>query len=307
MIDIVLCTDENYAPYCAVVIASAILNSEKPKDLRFFILTPGLKQDTTALIRSMVAKYESRVEFITFNTQVSDSVDLKRFGLGTIMRLYMHRHLPQDCNRVIYLDCDLAILGDLAKLYSQDLGGHAVGAVLDLCSPDTFAQQSAKYQYCNAGVLLVDLKLWRDQKIGERALDCLQNTKVDLEYLDQDALNYVLSGDWQELGLSWNFQPAAYVALEKSYPYLVSRHAELKLAVAKPDIVHYIGGVKPWHANCTHPLQKLFIEFSAYTPWPIDIDKLRGQLSFKEKLRLLLKQPKINKRASLLKYEQSKN
>src|SRR5699024_9178514 len=133
--------------------------------------------------------------------------------------------------------------------------GHAVGAVIDVCSPSSHSKRSAHYpEYFNAGMLLIDLAQWRSRQLGDAALQILSHKGDQMQYLDQDALNHVLHDDWQSLDLQWNFQQAVYSAIDNRYPYLASRKDEMKRAIRHPGIVHYIGGTKPWHANCKHPL-----------------------------------------------------
>ncbi len=303
MFRIVLCTDEGYAPHCAVVILSTIMHCSAPADLHFVILTPGLSSPTASALRNMVTDHGAHLDIITVESDISGNLNLGRFGSGAIMRLYMDRYLPTQCKKALYLDCDLLVLSDISTLTRIDLCGRAIGAVTDLCSPDAYAKQSGRTPYCNTGVLMIDLELWREQAIGERALSYLQQATGGLRYPDQDALNQVLAGNWFSLDLSWNFQPAAYTALEKKFDYLANRHEELIGAVHRPKIVHFIGGVKPWHAECTHPLQDLFIYFSAFTPWPIDRIGLKASLPLNRRLRLAFKQPRQRRRRNMLMYQ----
>lgn len=299
MIDIVLCTDENYAAYCSVVMVSALKNTVCPEMFHFHVLTPNLTSLSQEKMNSLVTEYGAKLSIYEADTGFFDSVkaDLGRFGIGTLLRLYMDHYLPQECERVIYLDCDLLILGDLAKLSNVNLNGNVVGGVPDLCSPQTF--KSREYEYFNAGVLVIDLGLWREKNIAQLALDYLSNHNA--KYLDQDALNYIFQGQWKILDISWNMQPAAYTAYDKKYDYIPRK--QIEEAVHFPNIVHFIGPVKPWHANCTHPLQQLFLDFSNFTPWPISQKDLRAQISWTKRINRLFKHLKITKRRKLTKYQ----
>lgn len=304
MINIVLCTDEKYVPYCAVVVISTILHTSNPSNLNFYILTPGLNHDTSESIKSMASKYGANLEVITVEKIFSDDTNLDRFGHSSLLRLYMHKYLPKDLNHVIYLDCDLLILSDISELWDTNLNNYAVGAVTDLCSPKAYYERLKTYpDYCNSGVLLIDLNLWKEQQIGEKSLDYIRNNIDSLKYFDQDALNYVLNGNWLSLDLSWNSQSATYSAYENKYSYLKTRQTELLNAIQSPKIIHFIGGIKPWHANCKHPLQNLFIEFSKYTPWSINKKELFKKRTFNDKIRLLTRFLKNHKRRRMLKYK----
>jgi len=303
-INIVLCSDENYAPYCAVVLQSALAHSKQPENLHFYILTPGLHKGTATKLQTLVTEQNAHLDIIDATVDLPDEADLGRFGIGTVLRLTMHQYLPEACTRAIYLDSDVLVLRDIAELWDTNLQGFAVGAVTDLCSPTAYADRVKTYPlYCNAGVLLVNLSRWRAQRIGDRALQYLIEHGASLQYLDQDALNYVLSGNWLSLPLAWNFQETAFSAYERGYDYLRDRQQELLEAIEYPGIVYFAGGTKPWHPECKHPLQDLYLHFANQTPWAIDGQALKHGLPVGERLRQAARGAKTRRRRRLVKYK----
>lgn len=301
MVDIVLCSDENYAPYAAVVMASALANAKAPTEFRFFVLTLGMPEPVKNKLQQLVSTAGATLHVIEAETTALNKVETHRFGQATLLRLFMNEYLPADCQRVIYLDCDVLVLGDLADLWSVSLNGYAVGAVMDLSgsSETGLDELKSSENYFNAGVLLVDLKEWRNQRIGERAVDCLCQEGKVYRYLDQDALNVVLSGEWLQLDIAWNVQPVAYSAVEKNYSHLVDYIPALEAAIKHPKVVHFIGAIKPWHGLCVHPLQDLFLACSQKTPWPMTQRSVRSELSWSQRLRLANKRGKIRRRRKL--------
>ena len=298
MIDIVLCTDEKYAPYCATVIMSAIQNTNSPSSLHFHILTLDLKQKTRELLIELAQEHSSvlTVYDADYGFFSGLHIDFGRFGVSALLRLYMDHYLPLSCKKVIYLDCDLLIHGDLSELFEQDMNGYSISAVYDLCSPEQF--KARDYEYFNSGVLMIDLVQWRKHNVAEQAMTWLSNCTSDSKYPDQDALNEVFKGNWKKLDICWNMQPAAYVAYEKNYDYVDSE--QIMLSIRKPKITHFIGKVKPWHAKCAHPLQTDFLYYSCLTPWPVTVQQIRSTLSLTEKIRLYTKLPKIIRRRRLM-------
>src|SRR5699024_1836031 len=167
-INIVLCSDENYAPYCAVVLQSTLAHSKQPENLHFYILTPGLEKDTEKKLHDMVQQHHAKLSIIEATVALPAEADLGRFGIGTVLRLTMHKYLPEACTRAIYLDSDVLVLQHIAKLWDANFQGFALGAVTDLCSPTAYADRVKTYPlYFNAGVLLVNLTRWRTQRIGD--------------------------------------------------------------------------------------------------------------------------------------------
>ncbi|MFC3024241.1 glycosyltransferase family 8 protein [Vibrio zhugei] len=300
MINIVLCSDENYAAYCAVVIVSALENTQTPEQFHFHLITPQFESQTKEKLETLVMSYGGQITIYeadtTFFSEIN--IDLGRFGIGALLRLFMDRYLPESCEKVIYLDCDLLILDDLTKLWRCDLKGNAVGAVSDLCSPTAFAKRESPY--FNSGVLLIDILKWKSDDVSHRAVSFLRDASHDIKYLDQDALNHLYCHQWTELNLRWNVQPAIYSAHDKGFDYLDTH--EVSTVIAKPAIIHFIGSVKPWHAQCTHPLQDIFLYFSTLTDWPMTPSQVREPLDWAGKFARLLKLPKIIRRRKLTQY-----
>lgn len=297
--NVVLSADEAYARYGAVVMASIIDNAADPGQIRFFMLTPDMGEETRHRLHAFVEAGGAELDIIDVDVQALKGLKVGRFGTAALLRLLMHRYLPDDCERVIYLDCDVLVRSDLSDLWALSLHGLSAAAAMDICNTSISATRKNPDDYFNSGVMLIDLASWRSRHVGERALAYLEQNGDNARYPDQDALNHVLEGDCYQLPLSWNFQPTAYRAVKKHYPHLHKHLAALETAVLNPRIVHFIGAVKPWHPTCVHPFQEDFIAYSCHTPWPIDRKALMSSLPWSERMRMVLKQPKVRRRRRL--------
>lgn len=297
--NIVLSADESYARYGAVVMASVIANAVDPGRIRFFMLTPGMSEKTKGDLRSSVEGTGVELEIIDIDVQALEGLKAGRFGTAALLRLLMHCYLPEGCERVIYLDCDVMVRSDLSDLWSVPLNGCPAAAAMDLCKPSNSEKRKSPEDYFNSGVMVIDLSEWRNQRVGERALTYLEQEGDSFRYPDQDALNHVLKGSWYRLSPEWNFQPTAYAAIEKRYSHLAPHLPAIEAAIRHPRIVHFIGAVKPWHATCVHPLQQDFIAYSLHTAWPIDRRALRSSLPWLKRIRMALKTSKIQRRRRL--------
>ncbi|SDK74586.1 Lipopolysaccharide biosynthesis protein, LPS:glycosyltransferase [Franzmannia pantelleriensis] len=299
MVDIVLCADEAYIPYAAVVMASAVQASATPQALRFHLLTTGISEESERRLHGMLAPSGAQLNVVPVQADFAAGLALGRFGAASLLRLMMPRFLPEGCRRAIYLDCDVMVVDDLATLWETDLEGHAVGAVMDLCGPTVAEWKHDFASYFNSGVLLVDLERWQRDEIEEQALAFLRHQQQPLDCPDQDALNDAIGDAWARLHPRWNFQPTAYPSVEKPYPHMGEFNPGLREAIASPAVIHFIGPVKPWHAMSPHPLKHLFTDCSLLTPWPIDARALHQALPLKKRLRLKAKAHKLRRRRQM--------
>lgn len=161
----------------------------------------------------------------------------------TFARLLIPHVFPDTVTRVLYLDTDILVLDDIMPLWETNLEGAVVGAVQDglnwcLKAGDSrFERVPRVRNYFNAGVLLIDLARWREERVSEKALDYLERFP-DSPFSDQDAINVALDGRWKQLDSRWNFQDHFARKIEKMRGH------------ERPRIVHFVTRSKPWDASC---------------------------------------------------------
>ena len=192
--------------------------------------------------------------------------------------------------RVLYLDTDTLIANSILPLFSLDMKGKVIGAITQNYP---YAKESIKrlnYDvnkgYLNFGVLLIDLKQWRENNVMKQSIDyCVKNIE-HLSLFDQDALNVIFQDNKYELPLCYNIIPAN---LNSDYYYTAEHLDEIKEAVYRPVIIHYASSA-PWYMDeYQHPMCYLWDETNALLPQPAKKSyRAKGLLRIKLKLFHLL-------------------
>ncbi len=168
-------------------------------------------------------------------------------------------------SRVLYLDGDTLILRDVSALFAEDLNACPIAAVREMYTP-TFASENGVAHwaelhlepttpYFNAGVMLIDIDLWKNFHIKEKALGYLQSMSHALTLFDQEALNVAINGRWRELPPVWNVTRYWFRPERRKYPY--------EHILAEARILHFLSESKPWlAANSVPPEQShLFFDY----------------------------------------------
>lgn len=141
--------------------------------------------------------------------------------------------------RVVYLDADTVVAGNLDELYDHDLEGRMLGAVsYETCGQalqaDFFGEEgldlSAKA--FNSGVLLIDVEAWNAAGTTERAIRYIQANHHRYQGADQGALNVLFHGRFLPLRIRYNKRASA--------------GTELEPADVQDGIIHFVGLPKPW-------------------------------------------------------------
>lgn len=278
---ICLCTDDAYVDKAAVVIYSAALSSLKSKDSEkdlflFHIFHNGISEKNLKLLEQFDNELTRTFRSSIILHFVSDESiqNFKRWGenssLATYLRLFIPDHLTADIDKVLYLDCDILCVSDIRSIFHKDLHSAVVACVPDpwVGQKDNFLFRSKKIFGCpihlkfpktdcyfNAGVLLIDLKKWKDLNVSEKCLDLL-NTKR-LPFNDQDALNIVLFGKTKLIEARWNFIGTTNSPLsQEGFNRCLSRKSSnitkliapfLTINLGQLAIIHYAGSPKPWN------------------------------------------------------------
>lgn len=237
-IPICFSADDNYLPYLDVAISSLIANASKEYRYRILVLNTGLSEENVAKVKRQ-EKEGFRIEFVDISEEVenikSHFKDVYHFSVVTYYRLFIASLFPE-YDKIVYLDCDLVVLGDISKLYHTELDDNILAGTTDQFVSSTkefrlYAETAIGVdpsRYINAGVLVINLKEFRKNRIEERFIDLITHYDFDLLDPDQAYLNYLCHGKILHLSRGWNKEP-----LSDGYE-------------GKKNIVHYALYKKPW-------------------------------------------------------------
>ncbi|MGV9214402.1 glycosyltransferase family 8 protein [Micromonospora sp. RB23] len=241
---LVWATDDNYALPAAVSGRSLLANLPEGVRPAMYVVDIGISARSRELIAASWSS-AATVEFLPVNEALlrdlpSTRCENREFAPTVFAYLLAPGLLAGRHRRMLYMDADTLVVGDVRPLAEAPLGEHAFGAVRDWdfgAPAQIFGKRYAGRQL-NAGVLVIDLKRWDAIDATRRVFDFARN-RTDLVLPDQDSLNVALGDHWRELGYEWNFQVARTVVREYRGP--------------APRILHYGGTRKPWLGRCALP------------------------------------------------------
>lgn len=231
-------TDDNYIPFLDVAVSSLIANASTNYKYRIVVLHTGLKQDNIDLVmRNQNDNFI--IDFVDISSEVESIKDkfknVYHFSVVTYYRLFIASLFPQ-YDKILYIDCDLVVLGDISKLYHSDIEDNILGAC-----PEQYVQNTKEFRlyaekalgvnpdtYVNAGVLIINLAQFRKNKIEEKFINLITSYDFDLLDPDQAYLNYLCQDKIKILPNGWNKEPMP-LPLE-----------------GEKGIVHYALYKKPW-------------------------------------------------------------
>jgi Lipopolysaccharide biosynthesis proteins, LPS:glycosyltransferases len=249
-IEMAFCVDDAYIPHLIILIESIKRNSSPDVNINFNII--GYISDNMKLLFLADDKFKF-IFYAPISYFSSDNIS-ERYSDRISVATYYRIDLPLILNgidRVIYLDADMIVLEDIYKLWQCDLNGAVAGVVEDynLQIDARFDYLGMKCKkYFNAGMMLIDLNLWMENKVSDIALSLIKSGRY-YEYNDQDILNISLDGLCVYLNPRFNSQNAP---LKKNL-------------ILQPVVVHFDGQEKPWHYSCEHPNKNDYFNYKSKT------------------------------------------
>lgn len=263
--------DNNYTKYCAVMLTSLFENNKGTYFVIHIICDQLSKENQSVLKEIVETKYNNQMRVYCLGEHFLDNFYTKsdsHISKSTYYRLFISSIIDDSVTKVLYLDCDLVVVGSICDLWNTDISNYAIGVVEDMWSgkEDNYIRLSydSLYSYFNAGVMLINLNYWRQNFIESELLKYANCNMSRLIFYDQDVLNAVLYQHKKNLPLRWNMQDGFLRKKKKiKREYLDVLDTEIGLAV----IIHFTGSKKPWHYKSVHPYKSEYFKYLDLTQW----------------------------------------
>lgn len=268
MMNIALCTDNNYVMPCMITIASFLHNHRNDR-CKVFVLTTsgGVCLENIKKFKKLgdILGQEVVIKEISSST-VSGLTESNRFPKSIYFR-FLLPDILQDADRVLYLDCDILVRENISDFYNTDLDGYACAAIEDQRGDDiTIHNRILMFsKYFNSGVLLMNLDYWRKNHVAQQLIEYLRKYPERCWFPDQDALNAVLEGKVKFMSYRYNLQ--GEMLSHRCYLQLsAQKWKDLDEAVSHPAIIHFTDINKPWYKECRHPYRMEYQALATSVP-----------------------------------------
>ena len=248
-IEVMLVSDANYSAFLATTIVSILKNAAPDDSLRFHIVDAGLEDADRAAIEEL--KTLRTFEAVYYTPDLREYLkylcdDISTFPVVVNHRLFAPNFLPETLDKIVYMDVDVVVLSSLGELWKTQIGDSFVAAAPDIKMRPSHRKAiglTEDFPYFNSGVLLVNLKKWREDNITEKLLAIADEIKENIDFPDQDVLNvYAFRNGFQKLPEGWNVHPRDYVE-------------------DKTHLLHYMGT----RQRCPH--LDILYKYAALTPY----------------------------------------
>ena len=255
--------DEDFALPAAVSLRSVSMNWTQSTALDVYVIDSGVSPRSRLHIEESIVK--SRMQLHWCSVDVERFLDLPLFANAKRQcyhRLAVAEVVPEEIDRVVWLDMDVLVLRCISELWEIELNGKPVAAVQDMAIPWVSSPLGlGEFEglgldqdtpYFNSGLMVLEMKPWREEEMAARLMHYLRVNANRIFHFEQHAFNVVYAGLWCALDPRWNV-----IASLAGRRYFRSKHlsGELRQMVSRsPWILHFAGAFKPWRILLQTPV-----------------------------------------------------
>ena len=235
--NIAIAISDGFVMPAQVMLHSMLRRASRPVCL--FLLYNSLSKENRGKIQKTVSSFDGEYREILIDESYFKDASLDNNPLYSI-EIYYRLMLPYLTNedKMLWLDADIVLNGDIAELYDHDVSEYYLAAVTDAVE-ESGGRDEIKSKmnmsdrtYFNSGVLLLNNKRIRKELPQERFFDAIQKYNDLLKCPDQDILNVVLGNKCLILSDKYNYQ----------------HHMSAETKAENGLVLHYIWK-KPWNAD----------------------------------------------------------
>lgn len=259
--NILVSLDSGYLKPLKIMLNSLFLNNPEDSFVIYLMHSSITDQELDDLENYIVTR-GSDLQVIKMDDQSFENAPvLMHYTKEMYYRLLAFQVLPQDLDRVLYLDPDILVLNPLRKLYETDLKGYLYAAASHGISNTGKVINQLRLNldkieaYYNSGVLLMNLKLQRETINPQVIFDFVLENKSKLVLPDQDVLNALYSSKIKGLDERlYNYDARHY-----GYYYIKSNGTcDMDYIINNTVILHFCGKKKPWKKDYSGKFHALF-------------------------------------------------
>lgn len=230
-ISLVVASDNQYAILLGALLKSIEVNHKTEERIDVYILDDNISDKNKEKLKQTVSLDIFALHWLKIDSvippDITIPIDNTAFPLTCYYRIFAPYAVPEEVEKLIYLDVDMIVRQDISKLWHTDIGDKLFGAVQDWqltvsCSwggIQNYKQLGipADTKYFNSGLLVMNTRKWRREEATKRVIDFMHDNIEYVNYADQYGLNGVLYDQWYQLDPNWNW----FALFENNNPYII--------------------------------------------------------------------------------------
>ena len=271
-INIAYAPDDKYVNQTVVSMKSALEHNEQ---VQFIIMYSKLSAESMQKLGAVGGS----LRLIKMNEKEFADLTLSKW---VTVQAWFRIKLPdlcKDLDKVLYLDCDTLIRGNLDELFSLDLKDKYLAGVKDVWGVSKYVKRLGMKSgvYVNSGMLLFNCDYCRKEHFYDKVVDFAKNNAKIIEFCDQDSINKVADEHKLVISPKYNLMDTWW----RGGYYEFEGEEEIEYLNAKENpIITHLTGLKPAFKGCGNKFKDEWWEVAKRTK--IYDELLRDYMASKE-------------------------
>ena len=241
---VIIPSSSHYVPYLAVLLTSILCNKNDEDKLYFHIMSEDITEADKMRLEEVRKFGDFDIEYVEMNPDdIKDVPVCKEFYINNLCNYKMKiASIFKDIKKALVLEVDMIVLSSLRELFDFDMGESAFAAVKDPWCEEfqEIFDIPKKYRYCNTGMFLANLELWREKNYEQKMFENIKKYGSKLIFPDQDIFNRTFYLETVYLPQKWN------VYSNVPYTHEDEKEEAFKDAENGSGLIHYASEKKPW-------------------------------------------------------------
>ncbi|MGN0471772.1 MAG: glycosyltransferase family 8 protein [Lachnospiraceae bacterium] len=269
--NICIALNRKYVRYAYVLLTSLFYNNPQ-YDVHVYALNDELNDEDNRALGGLCATHHSDWHDMKVNPQdfLKGLPLTEMWSKETLYRLSLIDVIPENVDRILYLDIDMIVAKDIRELYETEFGDKYFVATRDIPTVQPIPPEDPRYflfrdhdftdtYYINAGMMLWNLKELRGKYHLSSYMDVAAAHNFHIPVLDQDLLNLV---HWGQMKYVDPFQYDCFTIITKRE----NDEEENGRRPKEASIIHYAGD-KPWKAGLQNSANEIWWQYAKMTPF----------------------------------------
>ena len=281
-IPIVIRINDYYAPYFTVLLQSIIDNAYEKNNYDIIVLEHTVTKENKRII-SEILQGKNNISVRYFNPEylLEDVILPFKTELDSIEPYYsiFIPWLLPNYDKVLIIDCDTILLGDIAEIYNQDISAYLAGACKDIMHLGMYninengyvdyVKEELKlqkpYEYFNTKIMLLNTDKIRNSFNIKDIFNKVKTNKYN--ELEQDLFNNLLNGKVKYFDYKYSIISEVDTFINSRIEYAPKRENNAyRKAQTNPFVIHFVANIKPW-TNPNIPYSYKWWEIARKTPF----------------------------------------
>ncbi|WP_296876979.1 glycosyltransferase [Thomasclavelia sp.] len=274
-------SSNEFAVHTGISLYSLLQNNKDMPNLNIFLLSNGISEEELKKFKKLVKSFNRSINIIDIKKkfeEVKKKYKLMDFSnINACSEMLPNDIFPNNIDEILLIDSDTIIDGSIKDIRPHDFDKYIVSAVPNYQFNYTYniLDEDSKYIidkngfYFNSGVVLYNLKQWRNIDCDKLILNAINQVNDRNYFASQTILNRAIPKEYIHLmSYKYNYFGFLYSKYMRNEIHKLYNENNIREIEKKPTVLHYKGNLtRPWYKELDSEEINIYRSYKRQTEW----------------------------------------